>query len=76
MLGTDSHTPNAAGLGMLAIGCGGMEGVDVMAGAAYEIKHPNVIGVELTGKLGGWTSAKGTSGVLRRSTVERRALTV
>ncbi|KAJ9123658.1 hypothetical protein QFC24_003429 [Naganishia onofrii] len=66
MLGTDSHTPNAAGLGMLAIGCGGMEGVDVMAGAAYEIKHPNVIGVELTGKLGGWTSAKGMSGVLKR----------
>jgi aconitate hydratase len=65
MLGTDSHTPNAAGLGMLAIGCGGMEGVDVMAGAAYEIKHPKVIGVELTGKLGGWTSAKGMSSVLK-----------
>ncbi|KAJ9100739.1 hypothetical protein QFC19_005478 [Naganishia cerealis] len=58
MIGTDSRTPNAAGLGMLAIGCGGMESVDVMAGAGYEIKHPKIIGVHLKGKLGGWTSAK------------------
>jgi aconitase A len=59
MIGTDSHTPNAAGLGMLAIGVGGMEGVDVMAGSTYEVKHPKVIGVELKGKLGGWSTPKG-----------------
>lgn len=59
MIGTDSHTPNAAGLGMLAIGCGGMEGVDVMAGAGYEVMHPKIIGVNLKGKLSGWASAKG-----------------
>ncbi|KAH8082375.1 putative aconitate hydratase [Filobasidium floriforme] len=58
MIGTDSHTPNAAGLGMLAIGVGGMEGVDVMAGSTYEVKHPKVIGVELKGKLGGWSTPK------------------
>jgi aconitate hydratase len=61
MIGTDSHTPNAAGLGMLAIGCGGMEGVDVMAGAGYEVMHPKIIGVHLKGKLNGWASAKGES---------------
>jgi aconitate hydratase len=59
MIGTDSHTPNAAGLGMLAIGVGGMEGVDVMAGSTYEVKHPKVIGVELKGKLEGWSTPKG-----------------
>lgn len=59
MIGTDSHTPNAAGLGMLAIGVGGMEGVDVMAGSIYEVTHPKVIGVKLTGELSGWSSAKG-----------------
>ena len=59
MIGTDSHTPNAAGLGMLAIGCGGMEAVDVMAGAKYEVTHPRIIGVHLKGKLSGWASAKG-----------------
>ena len=59
MIGTDSHTPNAAGMGMLAIGVGGMEGVDVMAGSTYEVKHPKVIGVRLTGQLKGWASHKG-----------------
>lgn len=58
MIGSDSHTPNAAGLGMLGIGVGGMEAVDVMAGLAYEVKHPNIIGVNLTGKLGPWSTTK------------------
>jgi len=58
MIGTDSHTPNAGGLGMLAIGVGGADAVDVMAGMAWELKFPKVIGVKLTGKLSGWTSAK------------------
>jgi aconitate hydratase len=58
MIGTDSHTPNAGGLGMLAIGVGGADAVDVMAGMAWELKFPKVIGVKLTGRLSGWTSAK------------------
>ncbi len=58
MIGTDSHTPNAGGLGMIAIGVGGADAVDVMAGMPWELKFPNVIGVQLTGKLSGWTSAK------------------
>ncbi len=58
MIGTDSHTPNAGGLGMIAIGVGGADAVDVMAGMAWELKMPKVIGVKLTGKLGGWTSSK------------------
>lgn len=58
MIGTDSHTPNAGGLGMIAIGVGGADAVDVMAGMAWELKFPKVIGVKLTGKLNGWTSAK------------------
>ncbi|WWC63048.1 aconitate hydratase, mitochondrial [Kwoniella dejecticola CBS 10117] len=58
MIGSDSHTPNAAGLGMLGIGVGGMEAVDVMAGLAYEVKHPNIIGVNLTGQLGPWSTTK------------------
>ncbi|GAA4381724.1 aconitate hydratase [Hymenobacter koreensis] len=58
MIGTDSHTPNAGGLGMLAIGVGGADAVDVMAGMAWELKFPKVIGVKLTGKMSGWTSAK------------------
>lgn len=58
MIGTDSHTPNAGGLGMLAIGVGGADAVDVMAGMPWELKFPKVIGVKLTGKLSGWTSAK------------------
>lgn len=58
MIGTDSHTPNAGGLGMVAIGVGGADAVDVMAGLPWELKMPKVIGVKLTGKLNGWTSAK------------------
>ncbi|MBK6364382.1 MAG: aconitate hydratase [Saprospiraceae bacterium] len=58
MIGTDSHTVNAGGLGMVAIGVGGADAVDVMAGMAWELKMPKLIGVKLTGKLSGWTSAK------------------
>ena len=58
MIGTDSHTPNAGGLGMIAIGVGGADAVDVMAGMPWELKWPKFIGVKLTGKLNGWTSAK------------------
>lgn len=58
MIGTDSHTPNAGGLGMVAIGVGGADACDVMAGLAWELKFPKLIGVKLTGKLSGWTSAK------------------
>jgi aconitate hydratase len=58
MIGTDSHTPNAGGLGMLAIGVGGADAVDVMAGMPWELKMPKIIGVKLTGKLSGWTSPK------------------
>lgn len=58
MIGTDSHTPNAGGLGMLAIGVGGADAVDVMAGMPWELKFPKVIGVKLSGKLQGWASAK------------------
>ncbi len=58
MIGTDSHTPNAGGLGMLAIGVGGADAVDVMAGLPWELKWPGVIGVKLTGEMSGWTSAK------------------
>lgn len=58
MIGTDSHTVNAGGLGMIAIGVGGADAVDVMAGMPWELKFPKLIGVKLTGKLNGWTSAK------------------
>lgn len=58
MIGTDSHTPNAGGLGMLAIGVGGADAVDVMVGMPWELKMPKQIGVKLTGKLNGWASAK------------------
>ncbi|MEN9919800.1 MAG: hypothetical protein RL662_2236, partial [Bacteroidota bacterium] len=58
MIGTDSHTPNAGGLGMVAIGVGGADAVDVMAGMPWELKMPKIIGVKLTGKLSGWSSAK------------------
>lgn len=58
MIGTDSHTVNAGGLGMLAIGVGGADAVDVMAGMAWELKFPKLIGVKLTGKLNGWTASK------------------
>ncbi len=58
MIGTDSHTPNASGLGMLAIGVGGAAGADVMAGLPWEVKYPERVGVRLTGKLRGWTAPK------------------
>lgn len=59
MIGTDSHTPNAGGLGMCAIGVGGADAVDVMSGLAWELKTPKVIGVHLSGKLSKWASPKG-----------------
>jgi aconitate hydratase len=58
MIGTDSHTVNAGGLGMIAIGVGGADACDVMAGLAWELKFPKLIGVKLTGKLSGWTAPK------------------
>lgn len=58
MIGTDSHTVNAGGLGMVAIGVGGADAVDVMAGMPWELKMPKLIGIKLTGRLNGWTSAK------------------
>jgi len=58
MIGTDSHTPNAGGLGMIAIGVGGADASDVMSGLAWELKMPKLIGVKLTGKLNGWAAAK------------------
>ncbi len=58
MIGTDSHTVNAGGLGMVAIGVGGADAVDVMAGMAWELKFPKLIGVKLTGQLNGWTASK------------------
>jgi aconitate hydratase len=61
MIGTDSHTPNAGGLGMAAIGVGGADAVDVMANLPWELKAPNVIGVKLTGQMTGWTAPKGTN---------------
>ena len=58
MIGTDSHTPNAGGLGMLAIGVGGLDAAEVMAGLPWEVLYPKRIGVYLTGKLNGWASPK------------------
>ena len=58
MIGTDSHTPNAGGLGMVAIGVGGADAVDVMTGFAFNVRWPKVIGVKLTGRLSGWSSPK------------------
>jgi aconitate hydratase len=58
MIGTDSHTPNAGGLGMAAVGVGGSDAVDVMAGFPWEVKYPKLVGVKLTGKMSGWTSPK------------------
>ncbi len=58
MIGTDSHTPNAGGLGMIAIGVGGADACDVMAGLPWELKWPKLIGIKLTGRMSGWTSAK------------------
>ena len=64
MIGTDSHTPNAGGLGMAAIGVGGADAVDVMASLPWELKAPKVIGVKLTGEMSGWTAPKGISSTL------------
>ena len=61
MIGTDSHTPNAGGLGMVACGVGGADAVDVMANIPWELKAPKVIGVYLDGKMSGWTTPKGGS---------------
>jgi aconitate hydratase len=58
MIGTDSHTPNAGGLGMMAVGVGGADAVDVMVGMPWEVLYPKVLGVRLIGKLNGWTSGK------------------
>ena len=58
IIGTDSHTPNAGGLGMLAIGVGGADAADVMAGLAWEVRYPTLIGVRLTGEMSGWTAPK------------------
>ncbi len=58
MIGTDSHTPNAGGLGMIAVGVGGADAVDAMAGLPWEVKHPKLIGVKLTGQLSGWAAPK------------------
>lgn len=58
MIGTDSHTPNAGGLGMVAVGVGGADAADVMSGLAWEVKNPKIVGVHLKGKMQGWTSAK------------------
>jgi aconitate hydratase len=58
MIGTDSHTPNAGGLGMMAIGVGGADAVEVMAGSSWETRYPEIVGVKLSGRLGGWASAK------------------
>lgn len=60
MLGTDSHTPNAGGLGLLAIGVGGADAVDAMTGTPWELKAPNVVGIHLKGKFPdhGWTTTK------------------
>ncbi|MEE8507575.1 MAG: aconitase family protein, partial [Myxococcota bacterium] len=58
MIGTDSHSPNAGGLGMFACGVGGADAVDVMAGFGWEVLYPSIVGVHLTGELGGWTAPK------------------
>lgn len=59
IIGTDSHTPNAGGMGMMGIGVGGADAVDAMIGMAWELQCPKVIGVKLVGQLSGWTSTKG-----------------
>lgn len=61
MIGTDSHTPNAGGMGMLGIGVGGADAVDAMTGMPWELQCPKVVGVRLTGRMSGWTSSKGES---------------
>jgi aconitate hydratase len=74
MIGTDSHTPNAGGLGMVAVGVGGADAVDVMANIPWELKCPKVIGVKLTGKLSGWSSPKGLSQTLISQTLSSSLL--
>lgn len=64
MVGTDSHTPNAGGLGMIAIGVGGADAVDVMAGLPWELTAPKIIGVNLSGRLSKWATPKGQSSAL------------
>ena len=71
MIGTDSHTPNAGGLGMAAIGVGGADAVDVMANLPWELKAPKIIGIKLTGEMSGWTAPKGET----VKTASERALT-
>lgn len=65
MIGTDSHTPNAGGLGMCAVGVGGADAVDVMANLPWEVKAPKITGVKLTGEMSGWTAPKGRNIVFR-----------
>lgn len=74
MIGTDSHTPNAGGLGMIACGVGGADAVDVMADLPWELKCPKVISVRLDGKLSGWTTPKGTSSVTFSPLTSRSSL--
>jgi aconitate hydratase len=70
MIGTDSHTPDAGGLGMIAIGVGGLDAAEVMAGLSWETTNPLLVGVRLTGRLRGWASAKDVIlEMLRRFTV-------
>lgn len=80
MIGTDSHTVNAGGLGMIAIGVGGADACDVMAGLPWELKFPKLIGVKLTGKLNGWASAKDVilkvAGVLTVKVVPIKSLNI
>ena len=71
MIGTDSHTVNAGGLGMVAIGVGGADAVDVMAGMPWELKFPKLIGVKLTGRLNGWTSAKDVKSIVTGKQIGR-----
>ena len=59
MIGTDSHTPNAGGMGMLGVGVGGADAVDAMTGMPWELQCPKILGVKLTGQLTGWASSKG-----------------
>ena len=73
MIGTDSHTPNAGGLGMCAVGVGGADAVDVMADFPWELKAPKMIGVKLTGKMSGWTAPKGKPPPMQSSGVYQAA---
>jgi homoaconitase len=74
MLGTDSHTPNAGGLGAIAIGVGGADAVDALTGTPWELKAPKIMGVKLTGHLSGWSSPKDVLALLMREIVERKKL--